>query len=192
MAAEKSPTSPEMFYTKHHMSDLITKLLADGFVIPVIVIGAYVLLFKVPNAHKYRAYSRILLAGLTAYMFAKLIGSVYQPETLRPFQLLGEEAGASFLNNPGFPSDHVLFCMAITLAVWFETRHKKIAVVLFLLTVLVGFGRVLALVHTPLDVLGGVLIALAGIPWYIQRDRGEFPAFTIATASRKKHKNDVK
>lgn len=153
------------------MNELVIKILADGAVIPIVLIGAWALLSKIPMNQKYTSYCRILLAGLTAYTFAKLIGSVYQPELQRPFELIGAEAGASFLNNPGFPSDHVLFCSAITLAVWFETKHKVATAVLVLLTALVAIGRVLALVHSPLDVLGGILIALFGGLWYLQRER---------------------
>lgn len=155
------------------MQHIIIKILADGAVIPVVLIGAWALLFKVERRGRYQAYCRILMAGLTAYLFAKLIGSVFQPEMERPFQLLGVSAGAAFLNNPGFPSDHVLFCTAITLAVWFETRQKVLAIVLAGLTVLVAVGRVLALVHSPLDVTGGILIAALGGLWYLQRENSE-------------------
>jgi len=158
------------------MSELLIKLSADGAVVPIVLIGAWALLFKIPLNQKYRAYCRILLAGLTAYAAAKLIGSVYQPELQRPFELLGAEAGASFLNNPGFPSDHVLFCTAITLAVWFETRLKTVTGVLVGLTALVAVGRVLALVHSPVDVLGGIAIALIGGLWYLQREPAKNPA----------------
>ena len=152
------------------MDEIIVKLIADGAVVPVVLIGAWALLFKIPVGHRYRAYCRILLAGVTAYALAKLIGSVYQPELQRPFELMGVEAGASFLNNPGFPSDHVLFCTAITLAVWFETRNRWLAGSLAALTLLVALGRVLALVHSPLDVIGGLVIACVGGLWYLQRE----------------------
>lgn len=157
------------------MTDIAVKIIADGFVVPIVLIGAWALLFKVAPDDRYRAYCRILLAGLTAYALAKLIGSVYQPELQRPFQLMGVEAGASFLDNPGFPSDHVLFCAAITLAVWFETKRKVVAGILATLTILVALGRVLALVHSPLDVLGGVVIAAIGALWYMQRERPAKP-----------------
>jgi undecaprenyl-diphosphatase len=154
------------------MNEMLIKLIADGAVIPVVMLGAWVLLVRLPkNSDRLQVYARILMAGLTAYLFAKLIGSIYQPEMMRPFEKLGLDAGASFMNNPGFPSDHVLFCMAISLAVWFETKQRKLAWILFVLTALVAIGRVLALVHTPLDVIGGVLIACAGIPWYLQRPK---------------------
>jgi membrane-associated phospholipid phosphatase len=35
-----------------------------------------------------------------------------------------------------------------------------------LLTVAVCVGRVLALVHTPLDIAGGILVACIGAVWY--------------------------
>lgn len=166
------------------MNELIVKILADALVIPVVIIGVWALLL-IPNNKKYHAYGRILMAGLTAYLVAKLVGAVFQPETMRPFEKLGLEAGATFLNNPGFPSDHVLFCTAITLAVWFETRRAKVATVLAVLTLLVGIGRVVGLVHTPLDVIGGVIIACAGIPWYLQGNK------EITAKSRKNRKKSV-
>ena len=157
------------------MQDILVKILADGMVIPVVLIGAWALLFKIPEGNRYKAYCRILMAGLTAYLLAKLIGSIYQPELQRPFELLGVEARASFLNNPGFPSDHVLFCATITLAVWFETRRRTIAIVLVILTILVAIGRVAALVHAPLDILGGLVIATMGAVWYFVREPIEKP-----------------
>ncbi len=152
------------------MQELLTKLIADGLVLAVVLIGAWALLTKIPKKETYHAYCRILMAGLTAFLIAKLVSSIYQPETMRPFEKLGVDAGAAFLNNPGFPSDHVLFCTAITLAVWFETNAKKMAYILAIVTILVGIGRVVALVHTPLDVAGGLVIAFVGIPWYLQRE----------------------
>lgn len=152
------------------MSELVIRLIADGAVVPVVLVGAWALLFRVPAAHRFQAYSRVLMAGLTAYLLAKLIGNIYQPTGERPFEQLGVTAGASFLNNPGFPSDHVLFCTAIVFAVWFETGSRKLTAIAAGFTLLVALGRVLALVHSPLDVIGGVLIASIGALWYLQRE----------------------
>ena len=149
------------------MSALIIKLMADGALIPIVLLGAYALVFKIPKGQRLESYKRILIAGLTAYLLAKLIGSFYQPSSERPFEILGKAAGASFLNNPGFPSDHALFISVITCAVWFETKQKLITAVLIGLTIIVCIGRVLALVHTPADVIGGVVIALIGSLWYL-------------------------
>ncbi len=151
------------------MMDTLIQIIADGAVIPVVLLAAWALLFKVPKGQRFAAYSRVLMAGLTAYMIAKFAASIYQPTDMRPFELMGVEPGASYLDNPGFPSDHVLFVTAITLAVWFETRVKWVTWTLVGLSALVGIGRVLALVHSPLDVVGGVAFALIGALWYGSR-----------------------
>ncbi|MDB5165856.1 MAG: Phosphoesterase, PA-phosphatase related protein [Candidatus Saccharibacteria bacterium] len=163
------------------MYELLIKLVADGTVVLIGLIAMWAFVFLIPHKQKFDAYARILMAGLTAFLVAKLIASIYQPAIERPFELLGQVAGASYLNNPGFPSDHALFAMTLTLAVWFETRRKKLAIFLLLLTLVMCVGRVLALVHTPLDVIGGVLIACTGALWY------EWRPLTI----RKKKHNDT-
>lgn len=150
-------------------SQAIIRLLADGLIVPIIGLAGYALLFRVSKEGRLEAYKRIFMAGLTAYLIAKLLGSVYQPVELRPFELIGAAAGASYLPNPGFPSDHALFASFLTLAVWFETRAKKLTSVLTLLVLLMCVGRILALVHTPLDIVGGIVVALIGAVWYLQR-----------------------
>lgn len=155
------------------MLDVLIRLIADVAVIPVILIGGYLLVFKIPKGHRYEAYCRIILAGLTAYLMAKLVATIYQPSALRPFELMGVDPGALYLNNPGFPSDHALFVTAITAAVWFETRAKKTAIVLAVLVVLIAIGRVVALVHTPADVIAGIIIALVGAVWYLNKPGGQ-------------------
>ncbi len=148
-------------------SDILIRIAADGLMIPIILIAAYALVFRLPKGQRLKSYSLILVAGLTAYLLAKMIGIVYQPASLRPFELAGTTAGASFMNNPGFPSDHILLATVLICAVWFTTKQKLITWVLVVLVVIVAVGRVMALVHTPIDVIGGVLIALVGSLWYL-------------------------
>lgn len=149
--------------------DLLVRIFADGGVLVVILVGGFVLLFKVKKGKRFEAYSRILLAGLTTYLIAKLVASIYQPAFERPFEALGAAPGALYLNNPGFPSDHALFAVAIVAAVWFETKIKKVTIFLIIVTALMCLGRVLALVHTPLDVIGGIVIGLVGAVWYLNK-----------------------
>lgn len=148
--------------------DAFIRLIAD-FLVPIIaLIGAYALLFLLPKkANRLQVYARVIMAGLTALLIAKLVAAIYQPDAARPFVQMGVEAKAAYLDNAGFPSDHVLFTTAIALAVLFETRKKSIAYVLFVLVALVAVGRILALVHTPLDVVGGFVFACFGALWYL-------------------------
>jgi membrane-associated phospholipid phosphatase len=164
----------------------LIKLFADGTIIPLLLLAAYALLFLIPKGHRFESYARILMAGLTAYLLAKLLGSVYQPSGERPFEILGVAPGASYLNNPGFPSDHALFAAFLTFAVWFETRRRGITIAMAIFTILLCIGRVLALVHTPLDVIGGILVAAVGALWYLQGDK-----ILAITTTRKKHKSLV-
>lgn len=151
---------------------IIIRIIADGLLVPVVLIAVYLLIFRVKNSQKLEVYSRILLAGLTAFLMAKFMSVLVQHPTERPFELLGVAAGASFLPNPGFPSDHALFGMAIFYAVWFETRLRLWSAVVLALVALVCLGRVLALVHTPLDIVGGIAAATFGALWYLTVSHG--------------------
>lgn len=145
----------------------LIRLIADGTLIPIVLIGVYVLIKKVPMSSRYETYSRILMAGLTTLLIAKLMATLYQPAGERPFELLGVAPDAAYLPNPGFPSDHALFAASVMFAVWFEARSKLWTWVLAVLVVLVCVGRVLALVHTPLDIFGGLAAATFGAVWYL-------------------------
>jgi len=149
------------------MNEIFIKFIADWLVVLIALIGAYLLIFKIPNNNKIEVYKHILLAGLTSYMLAKFAAIVYQPSDLRPFEILGLKPGAAYLDNPGFPSDHALFVTVIALAVIAHIKSKKLSVVLSIAVFLVCVGRVLALVHSPADVIFGVLFGLIGGLWYL-------------------------
>ena len=140
--------------------DKLIPFLADGLVFIIVAISSFFLIVKVPNNRKYLTYGRILVAGLTSYLVAKIMSIVYQPSSMRPFELMNVNPGASYMDNPGFPSDHSLFVWAIVFAVIYAVRNK-------ILAFLVCVGRVMALVHTPLDVIGGIVAAMIGAMWYI-------------------------
>ena len=163
--------------------ETLTRLIADGLMLPIVLFAAYALLTRVPGAHRYDIYTRVLMAGITSYILAKFVSSVWQPQELRPFEQLGVQAGAAYLDNPGFPSDHTLFAGFLTLAVWFATRNTKYAVILAVMTVLVAIGRVVAQVHTPLDVIAGLGFAVLGASWYLPYIKTK-----LATRVKKKKK----
>lgn len=139
------------------MSDLLIKIVADWLVIAVIAVGGVGFLLLVKK-DRYQIYARAVVAGLTALLFAKVASLLYQGE--RPFVVLGEVPKAAFLNNPGFPSDHALLVFAVTFVVWASTKNVPLTITLLTMSTLVAFGRVLALVHTPVDVLGAIACAI--------------------------------
>lgn len=152
-------------YSKNmQIIDVFIRVIADYAVFPVVIIGAWAM-FKIPRAKMYQCFARGFMTGLTALFVAKIASLLYQGE--RPFVQLGVEAKAAYLDNPGFPSDHVLLVFVITLIVWASTKNVKVSIILLTLSSLVAVGRILALVHTPVDVLGGLACAaLAAFVWY--------------------------
>ena len=152
--------------------DLLIKVMADGLVIPVLLLAAYAVL-TLPNDKRWQAITRGVVVALTALLFAKFIAQFYQG--IRPFETLGVAPRASFLPNPGFPSDHALLVTTATVVTWAATRRKMLSLIVLVLSVLVGLGRVIALVHTPLDIIGGVVcVVLAGLVWYGPRLRQDY------------------
>ncbi|HEX6462604.1 MAG TPA: phosphatase PAP2 family protein [Candidatus Saccharimonadales bacterium] len=152
--------------------DKLIILLAEVTVLPVIILGVYAV-WKAPKDRRLQIIARAIIMALTALLLAKIAAQFYQGE--RPFQELGVAPKASYLDNPGFPSDHSLLVFTITAVVWTSTRRKAVSLTLLFFSILVGVGRVLALVHTPLDVLGGCLCALlAALMWYGPRLRQVF------------------
>ena len=140
------------------------QFIADYLVIPIALVGLVVLVM-VPKNQRHQVWGRAVLAGFVALLFAKIISLLCQGE--RPFEVLGVAPGAAFLPNPGFPSDHALLVFTVAFVVWATTKHMVLAGVLLCAAILVSVGRVLALVHTPADVVGGFLCAvLAAIAVY--------------------------
>ena len=112
--------------------DKLIPFLADGLVFIIVAISSFFLIVKVPNNRKYLTYGRILVAGLTSYLVAKIMSIVYQPSSMRPFELMNVNPGASYMDNPGFPSDHSLFVWAIVFAVIYAVRNKILSLSLII------------------------------------------------------------
>ena len=147
--------------------DTLVVAIADWLVIPVVLVSVASLLYFVPNKKKIPAYSRLLVAGLTSYMTAKFMALAYQPSSMRPFEIAGVAPGASYLDNPGFPSDHALFVWVLVFAVWHATRKTWLVLAVITAAIMVSIGRVVALVHAPVDIVGGFFAAAVGAVWYM-------------------------
>ena len=76
----------------------------------------------------------------------------------RPFVSGNFEPLIHHIPDNGFPSDHTLIFAAIaTASALFD---RKIAAILWILTIVVGSARVLAGVHHTIDIVGSIVIAL--------------------------------
>lgn len=154
---------------------MFTQLFADGGLIAVIflsaAVGVYWFVKEKPDLRTLAPY--VLMAGLTSLLAGKLL-SLLPIKEVRPFVEQGVQAGAAFINNPGFPSDHALLATVVVMAVYVLTPYKKTAYGLMALTLLMCIARVLALVHTPLDIAGGIAAGLVGTVWYLKHKHDTF------------------
>lgn len=137
--------------------DIIVRIIADGMVVPIVLVAGWTML-RLPWQVMVERAKRGIVVGLIALWLAKICSIFYQ-DGERPFAAMGVDPKAAYLNNPGFPSDHVLFVVCIALVVWASTKNKPISIALFVMCALVAVGRVIALVHTPADVIGGIACA---------------------------------
>jgi undecaprenyl-diphosphatase len=74
-----------------------------------------------------------------------------------------------------FPSAHTLIAFSIAFSLYMSGIKKAASWLLFL-GVLIGLARVMAGVHYPSDIIGGILIALAS-SWYLHREASSIRKF---------------
>ena len=75
--------------------DILIRLVADGLVIIIALVAVAALLLKTPVKDRYDRFTRVFMAGITSYILAKFIGSLWQPAELRPLEQLRHEPGAA-------------------------------------------------------------------------------------------------
>lgn len=105
------------------------------------------------------AIALLLLASVVALVIDKTLNQiVFSP---RPFMIEDIIPLFPHVADNGFPSEHVLFAMVIASVVF--VYNRKLGVVLGILAIIVGLARVAAGVHHPIDVLGGIAIAIVSV-----------------------------
>lgn len=98
-------------------------------------------------------------AGVLALILAKAGGHFIV--STRPYIAQNLMPLISASRDNGFPSDHTL--LSATLALLVLTVRRPLGAVLLVLALCVGVCRVLALVHSPIDIVGSFGIALVSV-----------------------------
>lgn len=123
-----------------------------------VVLGLIVAWFLLGREDKKRFIISTLIACIVAYGIAKLASHLYFDP--RPFVSEHIKPLIKHAADNGFPSDHALFTMTLTAATFFFSR--KVASVMLVMTVLVGVARILAHVHSPLQIIAGWVFGIIG------------------------------
>jgi undecaprenyl-diphosphatase len=124
------------------------------YLIWIIVAAALPFLFF---SHEWKRLSIFAAISLVlAYVVGKVAGLVWYDA--RPFVVNGTTPLVAHAADNGFPSDHML--MAATIASIVFVYNRTLGLLLWVLAIAVGVGRVLAGVHHTVDILASAAIAI--------------------------------
>lgn len=106
---------------------------------------------------------RVIIIGLVGSVIALILMKVtatlfYDP---RPFLTYGVIPYFPHAADNGFPSDHTSLAAVLAATMFFVSR--KLGVGLLVGAILVGGARVIAHVHSPIDIIGGLMIGIGSV-----------------------------
>ncbi len=119
--------------------------------------------WPIEGRKKWLIFGQLTLAPLFSLFVNQILGLI--KFRIRPFYNLDILTLVNPLSEKSFPSDHTAVVFALSTVVFFY--NKRLGLIMFLLSFLVGFFRIVVGVHYPLDILGGILSgALSAIIFY--------------------------
>lgn len=123
-----------------------------------VIIGIGVAWLRTAKNTKVRFIVATIVAGIIAFLLSRIAGHLYYDP--RPFVTEHVKPLISHSDDNGFPSDHALLTMTLTAVTYYF--NKKIALAMLVLTIVIGIARVLAKVHSPLDIGAGWVFGIVG------------------------------
>ena len=137
------------------MDALIVYIAKYAFAVSFVI--AAVVWLRLPRRQKTELLAWGVLGGALSYVLVKMAGAVFYDT--RPF--VADHTAPLFPHpaDNGFPSDHTALTMFLALIVLRYSRRWGI--VLIVVSLLIGASRVVAGIHTPLDIIAAVAIAAA-------------------------------
>jgi len=147
------------------MDTLIADLAQYGFIISFVV--AFLVWLRLPRPQKLELLVAGVVGGIVCLALIKVGGALYYDA--RPFVTSGVAPLFPHAADNGFPSDHTAVTMFVALCVLVVSRPWGL--VLVAVSLAAGVARVLAHVHSPVDIVGAVAIAAvaAAVGWLVAR-----------------------
>ena len=144
------------FAGKNHLLDLSMIAAAKAMPYIFILLLFYLWFSKRKNEALFAGYSAIL-----GIIISKGIGIVYFHP--RPFM---EKIGIILIQHKAdssFPSDHTTFTMSIALMLLTFKSTRILGIILTLLALWCGIGRIYTGVHWPFDILGSITVSIIAV-----------------------------
>jgi undecaprenyl-diphosphatase len=105
-----------------------------------------------------------VVAGIIAAILDKLASKLYYDP--RPFATHNLKPLVNHVADNGFPSEHTLFSITLATVIFFY--RPRLGMLAFAVAIIVGISRVAAHVHSPIDIIGGIVFgAAAGYMGYL-------------------------
>ena len=153
----------EIFYFLNgfiHSSAIIDTLVVFFSQYYVFVVGLFFLItiYKLPKSKKERIKILLFTIGITGVTRFGIMEAIHLfDQRLRPFIELS--APHLFVVNAySFPSGHTTFIFALATVAWYY--HQKASYFIFVSGFIIGIARIMAGVHYPLDILGGIIVGI--------------------------------
>lgn len=96
----------------------------------------------------------VVIAGITAVILDKLSGKLYYDP--RPFVSHNVTPLIKHAADNGFPSEHTILSMTIGILLFYYRR--RLGALAIVVAYIVGIARIAAHVHSPIDIIGGIVI----------------------------------
>jgi len=105
----------------------------------------------------------MIVLSLVAFPLALAVAKVLNLfiKNPRPFVVEHMKPLIDHAADNGFPSDHTLLTMTIAAIVF--VYHRKLGIALAFCALVVGWARVMAKVHHPIDIVGSIIIAIVAV-----------------------------
>lgn len=170
------------FYNFAHQSTTLDRTIvffAETFPTLVLILaGLFVLfhhdVFKGDNSvailkQKYKEMLMIFFAGALAWVLAHILKFYF--EIMRPAAVLENVYPLFEKSGYAFPSGHAAFFGALALTIYFA--HKKAGYFFAIFALAIGVARVMAGVHFPIDILGGLILGFV-VSFVVERYKSRF------------------
>lgn len=136
----------------------IAVIIAKYFIVLSLVVALWVV-SKMPRKLWSKVVVCFILAAAIGFILTKLAGVIYFDP--RPFVIHNFTPLISHEADNGFPSDHTAFTMIIALIIY--QFNRRAGFWLMIISLLIGFSRMYAGLHSSVDILGSIIIAIVTI-----------------------------